>query len=316
MFFPRYEVIFLINYLLLSFFINSAISGDDINNKNSGQMNVVSEVKGGTFHEFVVQINDYCTGTFIAPTVMITAEHCLGRTTKENVDSSDLVAYRGRISKGDFEDQYEIMESQPLSTGVDMALVTVLPPLVADPEDFPQVKSRSINDVSQKSISITGYPESADSHMMEGSGRASRATDTKISYFIKTEGGVSGAGLRLDSRSMELIGVHTGSMGKQAALDIYKYGVLFSEAEVDEISSYLENAAARDWSRQMEELRFVFEEPETYLRLGTCDSSGYGEENLSCESIYDKTRTLKGLVYQDDYLTSDSIEGASNSIVD
>lgn len=283
----------------------------------SNEMATIDEVQGGSFHEFVVQINDYCTATFIAPTVMVTADHCLGRTRKKNRDVLDLLVYRGRVSEGDFEDQYVIFDSKKLESSEgdnryrDLALVTVYPPLSANPEEFPQIASREKDEVVHQEIIISGYPASANSQLKEGEGFASYAmgdkTGTRVNYFIQTAPGVSGAAIRLKENSRDIVGIHRGAFGKNAALNQYKDGILFTEDEVHEINQYLDLEEARDWSRQIEVLKNAGEPTETYLRTGYCETIDY------CDVVADGNRSPENLIPIDEYPTSDSEDTSSSS---
>jgi V8-like Glu-specific endopeptidase len=135
------------------------------------------EVPSDGPRQFVAQINDYCTATFISPTMLITAQHCVDDIQNNSLPSKDYLVYRARTSEDVFENVYSITSVKQLSSKRDIALVTVEPPLNTEGEAFPSVKCTDITTLigNGTQAQLTGYPGDTGSKLREANCYVGRA---------------------------------------------------------------------------------------------------------------------------------------------
>ena len=224
---------------------------------------------------FIAQINDNCSATFISPTVLLTAEHCIDHIKNSQLPSNEYLIFRSRTDTDVFENVYSITSVKQLSSKRDIALVTVYPPLNTEGKAFPNIQCEK-RDVSKLrkdgvQVQVTGYPGSTGSKMREGVCpltyvNFTQDQDNKLAYQCYTEGGVSGSSLRYENDPMTIFGVHTSGVDNLGINGQLGIGTKFRQDECNEIENFLIDEAVYN-------LTSNFSTEETLMRSGECSIS-------------------------------------------
>ena len=156
------------------------------------------------------------TGWLIAPTVVITAGHCVydgGWNTKMTVfpgiDDSDSSPVSARAIRMEAVDGW----TNSSADNCDFGAIFLDRPLTTGKFDFAEF---SETDLEQMVVNVAGYPSDRPQRTMwMQSGRMLDADDAFLYYKMDTHGGQSGCPVILweDGNDFTVVGIHTGNIG-------------------------------------------------------------------------------------------------------
>ena len=192
--------------------------------------------------EFVGQIKDFCTFTFISPNYVITAKHCIeGKTA----DSLELYKTSSE-SESENWDNYFTTKKSIAFKNKDIAILEVEQPYERPLEEFPKLFAlKELRPNNYTNLIMWGYPKSCGTTLCEATGHAGKKDIEKGKTFdhsMPREGGISGATIRFkykDKQSNNIIGIHTGVYTDNLGYD-QPYAHYFSQEEVDKINTLIQ----------------------------------------------------------------------------